>query len=198
MGYNTDFSGTLRVTPPLNEHEIDYLADFTETRHTSTAHGLLDISVGHRANGNDPQGGKPGIWCNWIADDDGNLVWNESENTYSHDRWLIWLIENLFGPDSRDFVAARLGDDPRLEHFTCNHVISGKVYAQGENPDDMWQIKVVDNDVRVLEASVIYIDEDDAGLAGDLEHPRFADWQYEVANGDTSRSFRDWLAVNGS
>lgn len=39
-------------------------------------------------------------------------------------------------------------------------------------------------------------DSDDRGLASDLDHPLFADWQYEVTDGSTSRGFRDWLAVN--
>src|SRR5690606_23297660 len=115
--------------------------------------------------GNDPQHGKPAIWCNWIADEDGELSWNEEESTYGHDQWLVWLIQHLFGPEARAFVDEHLDDDPRLQHFTCDHTVNGEVDAQGEDPDDMWQIKVVDNDVRVLEASVTYIDEDDAGLA---------------------------------
>lgn len=32
MGYNTDFSGSFQITPPLNEHHKKYLQAFTRTR----------------------------------------------------------------------------------------------------------------------------------------------------------------------
>lgn len=156
MGYDTSFNGTLTVTPPLNEHEATFLTDFTETRHTSTEHGPLDISAGWNARGNDPQHGKPEIWCHWVADDDGNLVWDEQEKTYGHDQWLVWLIERLFGPNSRDFVQAHAGEDERLQHFTSDHVINGYVEAQGEDYDDRWRIKVTDNVVETQTGRVVY------------------------------------------
>ena len=37
MGYNTAFAGEIKVEPPLNEHEISYLRDFAEIRHTYIA-----------------------------------------------------------------------------------------------------------------------------------------------------------------
>lgn len=157
MGYSTDFSGALEVMPPLNEHERGFLEDFADTRHTSTDHGLLE-TAGPSLRGNDPQGDKPEIWCHWIADGEGNLVWDESEKTYGHDQWLSWLIGNLLGPGSRDFVQTRLDQDPRLKHFTHDHVVSGEIDAQGEDPDDMWRIKVEKNNVRIQYGHLTYID----------------------------------------
>lgn len=155
MGYSTDFSGSLTVTPPLNEHEAAFLADFSDTRHTSTDHGPLEIA-GPSVSGNDPQFGKPGIWCHWIVDKDGELAWDGQEKTYNHDQWLAWLIQHLFGPEARAFVDEHLSDDPRLQHFTCDHTVNGTVDAQGEEPDDMWRIKVVDNDVTVQYPEIVY------------------------------------------
>lgn len=158
MGYSTDFSGEMSLSPPLNEHERSYLRDFIDTRHTSTEHGLLDVTAGPYVRGNDPQGDKPGIWCHWIADEDGNLVWDEGEKTYDHEQWLVWLIEHLFGPEAHAYVNAHLSEDPRLAQFTCDHVVAGEVDARGEEPDDMWRITATDNDVHVQHAEVTYVD----------------------------------------
>lgn len=157
MGYSTDFSGTLEVTPPLNEHERSYLADFSETRHTSTEHGPL-VTAGLYLSGNVPQNGMPGIWCDWIADDQGGLAWNGSEKTYHHQQWLAWIIDHLIGPGSADFVAEHRDEDPRLQHFTCDHVVDGTVDAQGEEPDDMWRIRVTHNDIVVQYPQIVYPD----------------------------------------
>lgn len=156
MGYHTDFYGILEVTPPLNEHERSYLEDFTATRHTSPDHGPLDISAGMQCQGNIPLDNMPGIWCHWVADKDGNLTWDEGEMTYDHDEWLAWIIKRLLGPESKDFVQAHLGEDKRLQHFTHDHVVNGTVEAQGENHDDRWRIKVIDNDVEVQTGRVVY------------------------------------------
>lgn len=158
MGYNTDFNGTLTVTPPLNEHEATFLTDFSETRHTSTKHGPLDTTAGSNPGGNDPQHGKPKIWCHWIADEDGNLTWDGQEKTYGHDKWLVWLIERLLGPGSRAYVQAHLGEDERLKHFTHDHVVNGTVEAQGDDYHDRWCIKVADNKVTTHTGRVVYDD----------------------------------------
>lgn len=165
MSYTTFFSGTLTVTPPLNEHERSFLWDFNETRHTSTQHGLLD-TAGPLLDGNDPQGGKPGIWCQWIANENGDLVWDEDETTYDHDAWLVWLIEHLLGPESRDFVQEHLDEDPRLAHFTHDHVVNGVVDAQGEDSGDLWRIKVTDSNVEVQRPEIVYPGDDVASQSG--------------------------------
>lgn len=157
MGYSTDFNGTLEVTPPLNEHERSYLEDFTATRHTSPAHGPLVVDkTGYSFDGNTPQPGKPEIWCHWIADDDGNLTWDEGEKTYGHPDWLRWIIGHLFGSASHAYVAAHLHEDERLIHFTHDHMVNGTVEAQGEESSDRWRIKVIDNDVEVQSGRVAY------------------------------------------
>lgn len=198
MGYSTDFSGTVTVTPPLNEHVRSYLLDFSRTRQTSPDHGLLVVEspAGRYFGGNDPRDCKPGIWCHWIADVDGNLIWDEGEKTYNHAEWLAWIVEHLSGPDSRDFVQQHLEDDPRLRHFTHDHVLNGIVNAQGEDPDDIWRIKVVDNQVTTQTAEIVY-PEDDIDICTwpetDEERERYTDWQYEVGNGETILGFRDWI-----
>ena len=158
MGYNTDFSGELTVSPPLNEYEQSYLEDFANLRHTSVDHELLDISAGPCARGNTPQGDKPGIWCHWVPDDADTLVWDGVEKTYAHNEWLIWLIEHLLTAKARPFVDAHLAEDPRLANFTCDHVLDGEVIALGEESGDLWKIEVDDNQVRVRSAHVAFDD----------------------------------------
>lgn len=155
MGYNTVFDGTIVVTPKLNEAEKSFLEDFLELRHTSPDHGPFDLSPGAGSTGNTPQHDKPEIWCNWAADDEG-LTWNGADNTYEHDRWLAWLINHLLGPQARAYVDENIEDDPRLASFTCNHVLSGEVTAQGEDSDNMWMIRVENNRVYQLESRVEY------------------------------------------
>ena len=44
MGYNTDYSGSVTVEPPLNDAEIRYLQAFSETRHVVREEGPYFVS----------------------------------------------------------------------------------------------------------------------------------------------------------
>lgn len=161
MSYETWFTGGMKVAPPLNEFEKSYLEDFTGTRHTSVHHGplVVESSSTGRFRGNAPQAGMPGIWCHWIVGDDDELVWDENEKTYDHAEWLDWIIRHLFGPESREFVQHHVADDPRLAHFTCDHVVNGVTDAHGEDFDDIWRIRTTENAVRVQRARIVYPDD---------------------------------------
>ncbi len=199
MGYNTYFEGQISIEPPLNEHEISFLNDYAKTRHTDTTAGALVVN--HNAKGSTPQHDRPEIWLHWVPTDDGTaLEWDEKEKTYGHDKWLVWLIKHLLGPDSREFLAAHLDDDPRLEHFSHDHVVSGIVYAQGEDYADQWRILASDNVVQVQRSELLYREADPdheqaTWPTTPAETASYRDWQYEVANGDTLRGFREWLTV---
>lgn len=155
------FDGGLTVTPPLTELEKSYLDDFAKTRHTSPDHGpLATVSrLGTRQPaGNTPQADMPGVWCDWVADDDGNLVWNNAEKTYNHGAWIAWLIDHLLSPAAREFVSAHLEDDPRLNAFCCDHTINGIVNACGEDANDIWRIVVRDNIVTIQRPQFVWPD----------------------------------------
>ena len=156
MGYTTYFSGEIALDPPLNDDEIDYLIDFADVRHTSDQHGPLQIPVPDCVTGNDPNGEKPEIFCNWVATDDGNLGWSEDDKTYAHEAWLRWLLDHLLGPTARGFVDQHRSEDPRLASFTCDHIANGDVTAQGEDFGDMWRIHVQDNGITIQQAVVTY------------------------------------------
>lgn len=156
MGYNTFFEGQISVQPPLNEHEISFLRDYqNNTRHTDPDAGVLVINDGLR--GNTPQHGRPSIWLHWLPTDDGEaLEWDGGEKTYDHAEWLTWLIDHLLGPASRQFVAAHLSDDERLQHFTHDHVLNGFVTAYGEGSGDIWAIRASNNIVQSQPATISF------------------------------------------
>ncbi len=37
-----------------------------------------------------------------------------------------------------------------FRHFTFNHLVNGVINAQGDDPDDQWDLIVVDNEVSVV------------------------------------------------
>lgn len=71
----------------------------------------------------------PGLWCNWIINDDGNLEWNGAEKFYNYVEWLEYLIDNFFEP--------------------LDYELNGDITWQGEDSDDIGVIHVVNNIVEV-------------------------------------------------
>ena len=82
MGYTTEFSGKLTITPPLSEELTEAINQFGEERHG----GSLD-----------PHPGCPGFWCDWKTDGE-KLFWNGAEKSYHMDKWLEWLIRIFLVP----------------------------------------------------------------------------------------------------
>ena len=70
----------------------------------------------------------PGLWCNWIINDDGNLEWNGAEKFYNYIEWLEYLIDNFFEP--------------------LDYELNGDITWQGEDSDDIGTIHVLCNIVR--------------------------------------------------
>jgi hypothetical protein len=59
------------ITPPLNQHEIDYLLAFAETRHEPRSTGPYALGYGDEIqDARDPDQGKPGYWCWWAPTPD--------------------------------------------------------------------------------------------------------------------------------
>lgn len=78
---------------------------------------------------NYPPETQPGLWCQWMIDDDGNLVWDGGEKFYEYGEWLKYLIENFLAPSG----------------YVCN----GEIEFQGEDMNDFGTIHVKDNVVTV-------------------------------------------------
>lgn len=88
---------------------------------------------------NYPAKTQPGLWCQWIINDDGELEWDGAEKFYNYVEWLEYLIDNFFIPD--------------------NYVLNGDIEWQGESSDDFGIIHVVDNVVKTIEGRRTYDEE---------------------------------------
>lgn len=151
MGYTTDFTGHVTVTPPLNAAEASFLFAFADSRRMRRPEGpysTKDYGYGDLP-GNDtntPPEGQPSLWCNWGPTLDGaGIGWNGAEKFYNADAWMQYLIDHFLG------AGAAAQGLPGFEHFTFDHVVNGTISAQGEDPDDTWLLIVTDNSVNRVE-----------------------------------------------
>ena len=150
MGYTTTFEGDIEIVPALNAQEIEFLTKFAGTRRMMCKQGPYYVDRGGMAGQdrgpdiidyNTPPEGQPGLWCQWIPNEDGTaLVWDENEKFYEAEHWMAYLIEHFLG---RHPLAK-----PELS-FLQGHVLNGTIYAYGEESDDRWMLIVRDNAVYV-------------------------------------------------
>ena len=163
MGYTTEFEGSVSIEPPLNASEISYLRSFAESRRMNRTQGPLYVEgSGFRGqnssddgviDGNRPHPDQPGLWCQWVPTDDGaDLEWDGGEKFYESPQWMKYIVQKLLAPEGKGYVAAHIDEDPRLAHFTNDHVVNGEIFAQGEENEDRWWLQVTDNEVFVTEA----------------------------------------------
>ncbi|MFB6881438.1 hypothetical protein ACFCY8_11465 [Streptomyces noursei] len=151
LGYTTEFTGTVTVSPPLNAHEIAYLRKFACTRRMMRTRGpYFADGSGSFGQGNDPDiidfnrppQGQPGLWCQWVPTGDGaGIEWDEDEKFYDAEEWMRYLIDHFLRP------GAHAQRHAEFEKFTFNHTVDGEIYAQGEDPEDQWILYVTDNTV---------------------------------------------------
>ena len=80
-------------------------------------------------NHNIAPGSQPGLWCQWIINNNGELEWDGSEKFYDYETWLVYLIDNFFKP--------------------LGYVLNGDIEWQGDEYDDFGTIHVVDNVVTM-------------------------------------------------
>ncbi|MGR3938428.1 hypothetical protein [Streptomyces sp. BRA346] len=168
MGYTTTFTGRVTICPPLNPHEIAYLRSFSGTRRMDRTRGpyVIDGSGAFGqgldkdiTNYNGPPAGQPGLWCEWVPNDYGTaLTWSGGEKFYSAASWMEYLIDTFLKPDAD--LAAELRAPvrgrtypPEFERFTFDHEVNGVIVAQGEDPNDLWDIRVSDNAVVTVDRS---------------------------------------------
>jgi hypothetical protein len=133
MGYTTYFNGEIAVSPPLNEEEIYYLGKFNT--YTDYAAEAEEAIYG---------------WCQWVSTADGSaIVWDEGEKFYDSVYWMQFIIDHFLKPDGH------AKGKPGFEAFTFDHVCNGVIYAEGEDSDDRWALRVKDNDVEQFDAAPI-------------------------------------------
>jgi hypothetical protein len=81
--------------------------------------------------------GQPGLWCQWVPNDDGSAIfWDGGEKFYDYVEWIEYLIEHFLKP--------------------WGYVLDGEVEWFGEDANDRGMICIKDNVVKVKIAKVIY------------------------------------------
>jgi hypothetical protein len=75
-------------------------------------------------------GSQPGLWCQWVINDNNELMWDQGEKFYNYTEWLEYLIEHFFAPSG--------------------YVLNGTVFYEGEDSDDFGKIVVTDNIVKLF------------------------------------------------
>ena len=153
MGYTTEFYGEFDVSPALNQEEIKFLLAFSNSRRMARrsspyridgedmrfVSGVGDDDV---LNGNGPPPGQPGLWCQWIPNEDGTEIkWDEGEKFYEAEKWIKYLIEHFLKPNC---IAKE-----QLPFLQTNHTVSGVIEAKGEEHGDNWKLIVEGNEVKV-------------------------------------------------
>lgn len=78
---------------------------------------------------NYPPYGQPGLWCDWIINDDNELEWDGVEKFYYYEEWLEYLINHFFEPEG--------------------YILNGEIDFYGEDPSDFGKIIVTDNVVEI-------------------------------------------------
>lgn len=167
MGYTTDFEGHFELDRPLTPEHKAYLTKFSETRRmrrdASKALEIPDpireaakLPIGKEAEyfvagvgfaGQDkdasileynyPPISQPGLWCQWVPNEDGTaIVWDGSEKFYHYVEWIIYIVENFLKP--------------------WGYVLNGSVEWQGEESKDKGMLVVVNNDVKTKYGRVVY------------------------------------------
>lgn len=145
MGYTTEFDGKITITPPLDQEEVAFLNAFSDSRRMDRKQGPYYV-VGDEnrqdiRDYNSPPAGQPGLWCQWIATEDGTaIVWDGGEKFYESEAWMAYIIEHFLGdtPKAMGEVSALKG----------GHKLNGLIHAQGEEEDDVWHLIVSNNVVQ--------------------------------------------------
>ena len=92
----------------------------------------------------------PGLWCQWIINDDNELVWDEGEKFYNYIEWLEYMIEKFFKP--------------------LGYILNGEIDWDGESSDDTGRIVVSNNEVLVMDRETATLhDASDDDLIAELK-----------------------------
>ena len=93
MGYTTNFTGKFNINPPLSAEDNEFLTNFSYSRRVARkvdskygVEGELYVGKDHIFNQeqnvidyNRPPSTQPGLWCQWIPDEDPIAVESTQE-----------------------------------------------------------------------------------------------------------------------
>jgi hypothetical protein len=203
MGYTTEFTGSIKIEPPLNANELEFLTKFVESRRMKRGKGPFYAGGGFAGqdhepdidNYNEPPDGQPGLWCKWKPAKDGaSLSWSGAEKFYESHKWMAYL---------RSYFLVLRGAralDPSSFDFLEAHELSGIIYAVGEEAsEDVWKMKVDSEGVFVARGTwtgkamadvfglsgsaddgdeYLYVEPGEAlGFASNESYATFSDWE---------------------
>jgi hypothetical protein len=135
---NPDLTGTPKL--PMSEGTVTIINKDGENLPATNPYGvdgeyfcMNDSFLGQSydesiINSNTPPKTQPGLWCQWVVDEDGTcLSWDQGEKFYDYIEWLQYLIKNFFEP--------------------WGVKLNGEVEWRGEDWEDNGTIVVTDNKV---------------------------------------------------
>lgn len=167
MGYTTEFDGQFYLDKPLKPEHKAYINLFSSTRRMKRdaaktqllpdpVREAAGLPVGDEGgffvggdglmgqaedesvlDSNAPPSGQPGLWCQWVATEDGkHIEWNQVEKFYHYTEWLEYIVANFLKP--------------------WGYVLNGMVKWSGESRHDFGLLHVVDNVVTSRKGSISY------------------------------------------
>lgn len=158
MGYTTEFSGRIKVSPPMSAAEVKYINAFANSRRMDREAGPYFVGgsgafgQGHDPDirdHNHPDESQPSLWCQWVASDEGDYIeWDGGEKFYEAGKWMQYIIDHFLGTNP---IAKNANSEWLSEHLQ-GHTCNGIIEAQGEEPDDQWALEVQNNRVSVVAA----------------------------------------------
>ena len=162
MGYHTDFTGEINISPPLSDEQITYINTFSSTRRMARNESILasmpdpvrdavGLPVGQQGEfyvGSTSDFGQtrdksiidfnlspksqPGLWCDWVVSDDGKYL--EWNGSEKFYGYVEWL-EYM----NKNFFTPWKKD------------LNGEIKWEGEDSSDKGVIVVENNNVKALE-----------------------------------------------
>jgi hypothetical protein len=155
MGYDSTFRGEFKLNKSLTVKDYKFLKNFSETRRMKRnlpeeygvegefyvegkGYGGQDRNDPSIINFNSPPSTQPGLWCQWIPNEEGDaIVWDGGEKFYNYVEWIQYLIDKILSPRG--------------------YILNGEVFWQGEDSDDEGKIVVKDNIVETKTVQKTYI-----------------------------------------
>lgn len=144
--YIKKFSSTRRmkrdavIAATLNDPLRDAIKQFDVGIDGGYYIGLDEYSMGDDDGSvldrNGPPEGQPGLWCQWVPNEDGTAIeWDGGEKFYNYVEWIVYIVEHFLKP--------------------WGYSISGQVTWRGEDIDDRGTIYAKNNEIEAVDDVIV-------------------------------------------